>query len=140
VTITLDELDEAHARVAIDLINADSPPWILHVGSVPAGAVLPYALVYPIVAWPKGAPATALDGKSRTCVTRWYFHCAGASDQSARAVAGRIRQLLLNVRPAITGRSCDLIGQEASLPPVRDETAGSLVVDIATVYLLTTEG
>jgi hypothetical protein len=140
VTITVDELDEAHAQVAIALITADAPPWPLYVGSVPDGAVPPYALVYPTVTWPDGTPAQALDGRSRTCVTRWYVHAAGATDQSARSVAGRIRQLLLNVRPVIAGRSCGLIDQEASAPPVRDETTGVLVLDIAAIYRLTTEG
>jgi hypothetical protein len=139
VSITLDLLDELHAAVALDLLNADALIPV-YAGSVPDSSTRPYILVYPTVAWPNGRPGDSMDGKTRTCETRWYVHCVGETDQSARSVAGRVRQLLLNVRPTISGRSCGLIKQEASPPPVRDETTGVLVLDIAAVYLLVTEG
>jgi len=139
VSITLDLLDELHARTALDILEADGLIPVYE-GGVPDGATRPYVLVYPTVAWPNGRLGDSLDGKTRTCETRWFVHCAGETDQSARSVAGRVRQLLLNVRPTITGRSCGLIKQEASPPPVRDETTGVLVLDIAAVYLLVTEG
>ncbi len=139
MSITLDLLDEAHAAVAVDILTADALIPV-YTGSVPDGVTRPYILIYPTVAWPNGRDADALDGKTRTCETRWYIHCAGETDQSARSVAGRVRQLLLNVRPVIAGRSCGLIKQEASPPPVRDETTGVTVLDIAAVYLLVTEG
>jgi hypothetical protein len=137
--ITIDQLDEAHAAVAIDILEADNA-WPVYVDGVPDDATRPYALIYPVVSWPKGRLSDALDGKTRTCETRWYIHCAGETDQGSRAVAGRVRQLLLNVRPTIAGRSCGLISQEASPPAARDETTGVLVLDIAAVYLLVTEG
>lgn len=139
MSITLDLLDELHAAVALDVLTADGLIPV-YAGSVPSDAVRPYILVYPSVSWPNGRPDDSLDGRSRKCETRWYVHCVGETDQSARSVAGRVRQLLLNVVPTITGRSCGRIKQEASPPPVRDETTGVLVLDIAAVYLLVTEG
>lgn len=135
--ITIDELDEAHARAALDPLEADGGLTVFE-GVVPDGSTPPYVLVYTSVQWPNTGDGKTLDGKTGMCVTRWYCHCAGASDQAARAVAGRVRQLLLDRQPTIAGRSCGFIQQEASPPPVRDETAGSLVQDIVSVYVLYT--
>lgn len=135
----LDLLDEAHAQVAIAILQADTT-WPTYVDQVPDTAKPPYALVYPAVGWPAGRPYKSLDGKSRTCETRWYIHCVGSTDQSARSVAGRVRQLLLNVQPTIATRSCGLISQEVVPTLIPNEATGVLVVDLATVYLLVTEG
>lgn len=135
--IVVDALDEAHARVVLDILEGDGGV-VVHEGVVPNDAEPPYALVYIAVQWPGSGEGQAFDGTTSTCVTRWYIHCAGATDQAARAVANWVRQLLVNVQPEITGRSCGLIQQEASLPPVPDETVGRLVQDIVGVYILTT--
>lgn len=138
--ITIDELDDKHAQVAIVLLTADAA-WPVYTDKVPDGAVPPYAKVDTIVSWPDGEPDGSLDGATRRCVTRWYVHSVGDTDINARSVAGRSRQLLLNVVPTITGRSCGRIKQDvASLPPVRDETSGVLRIDVTAVYKLTTEG
>jgi hypothetical protein len=71
-------------------------------------------------------------------VTRWYVACVGGSDQSARSIGNRARQLLVNVHPTIAGRTCGLIQQEATRPPVRNELTGELVEDIVDTYVLTT--
>lgn len=134
--ITIDELDEKHARAALDVLEADGA-WPVFTGKVPDQTPPPYVMAYPTVEWPIGEGQT-LEGKTSTCITRWYFHCVGPSDADARAVAGRVRQLLANFRPTISGRSCGLIQQEASLPPVRDETTGVLVMDVASIYVLYT--
>ena len=141
--ITLDLLDEAHARAALDPLEADGGLTVYE-GVVPADPTTgqavppPYVLVYTSVQWPSQGDGKTLDGRTGMCVTRWYCHCAGASDQAARAVAGRVRQLLLDRQPAIAGRSCGFIRQEASPPPSRDQTIGSLVQDIVSVYVLYT--
>lgn len=133
----IDELDEAHAQAALAILIADGNQPVYQ-GVVPDGPTLPYVLVYTVVSWPATVDGTTLDAHTGTCVTRWYTHCVGATDASTRAVANRVRQLLVNVQPVITGRSCGLIQQEAALPLVPDETAGSLVQDLAAVYVLTT--
>lgn len=135
--ITVDELDEAHARAALDLLEGDGTMTV-YKGAVPNGSKPPYVLVYTAVQWPGSGEGQTFDGITSACVTRWYCHCAGASDQGARAVANWVRQLLVNAHPTIAGRSCGFIQQEASPPPVRDETVGSLVQDIVSVYVLYT--
>lgn len=135
--ITVDGLDELHARAALDILNGDDSITVF-TGSVPDNAQPPYVLVYTAVAWPDSVDGKTYDGKTGTCVTRWYTHCAGGSDQATRTVANWVRQLLNNAHPTITGRSCGLIQQEASPPPVRDQTTGVLVQDIVSVYTLTT--
>lgn len=137
--ITIDELDEQHAQVAIAILEADDA-WPVHVGSVPDGSALPYALVYSIVGWPDGNPDESLDGLTRRCETRWYIHCVGGTDQSARAVSGRVRQLLLNVKPTITGRSCGFIKQDVEPTFQPNEATGLLIVDLTSVYLLVSVG
>jgi hypothetical protein len=135
----LDLLDEAHAQVAITILQADMT-WPTHVDKVPDDAKPPYALVYPVVGWPDGDPDESLDGRTRRCETRWYIHCAGSTDQSARSVSGRVRQLLLNVRPTIVGRDCGLISQDVPPTLMPNEATGVLVVDLMSVYLLVSVG
>ena len=141
--ITLDLLDEAHAQVALTILAADGNQPV-YAGAVPQdpttgkSAPPPYVLVYSVVEWPVGPEGTTLDGITAACVTRWYTHSVGGTDQQTRSVANRVRQLLKDVQPTITGRSCGFIQQEAALPLVRDETTGQLVQDLAAVYVLTT--
>ena len=136
--ITIDGLDEAHAKVALDILTADGGSWTVYKGSVGPLPTKPYVLVYTVVEWPGVGISNALDGRSGTCVTRWYTHSVGESDQGTRAVANRVRQLLVNVRPTIAGRSCGFIQQETALPFQRDETTGALIQDLTAVYILTT--
>jgi hypothetical protein len=135
--ITIDQLDEKHARAALDILEADGG-LAVYEGVVPQPRAEAYVLVYTAVQWPGQGEGQSFDGTTSTCVTRWYTHCVGATDQGSRTVANRVRQLLVNVRPTIPGRSCGFIQQEASPPPVRDQTTGVLVQDIAAVYILTT--
>lgn len=136
--ITIDLLDEAHAQVALTILAADSPGVIpVYPGAAPDNVAPPYVLVYSVVEWP-GADGATLDGLTSACVVRWYTHSIGGTDQQTRSVANRVRQLLKDVHPTITGRSCGFIRQEAALPLVRDETTGQLVQDLAAVYVLTT--
>lgn len=135
--IAIDELDEKHARVALDILAADDGV-ALYEGKVPDSAPPPYALVYTSVTWPGSGEGQSFDGHTGTCVTRWIVHNAGGTDQAARAIGNRVRQLLVNVEPEIEGRSCGLIQQEDALPPVPDETTGVLVQDVIAVYILVT--
>src|ERR1044071_7500712 len=110
-----DLLDELHARVALDLLEADSDLTVYE-GKVPDTPAARYVLVYTAVEWPRSNDGDALDGRSRTCWTRWYCHCVGGTEASARAIGALVKGDLLNVRPSIAGRTCGLIEQEASPP------------------------
>lgn len=133
-----DQLDELHARAGLDLLHADTHLVVHDETSIPAGTLGPYVRVYTHTERPFDHPGNRLSGTSDTYVVRWYCHCIGPNDTSARAVAMRVRAALLDVRPVIAGRSCAPIRMESSLPPTPDETTGDLVVDLAVVYRLTT--
>lgn len=132
-----DLVDELHARAGLGLLIAD-PGLTVYEGFVPNGFALPYVLVYTSVEWPEEGEGQSFDATTSTCVTHWYTHSAAVTEQAARAVAGRVRGRLVNVRPDIPGRSCCLIQQESSLPAVRDQTTGTTVFDIVAAYVLTT--
>jgi len=134
--LTIDLLDEAHAQIALTILAADGLMPV-YPGVAPDNVAPPYVLVYSVVEWPAGE-GTTLAGITSACVTRWYTHSVGGTDQQTRSVANRVRQLLKDVQPTITGRSCGFIQQESALPLVRDELTGVLVQDLAAVYVLTT--
>jgi hypothetical protein len=135
--ITIDQLDEAHAQDALSILSADANQPV-YAGVAPNAVTPPYELVYTTVELTGEGDGKTLDATTSTCVTRWYTHSVGATDQSTRAIANRVRQLLVNVHPTISGRTCGLIQQEAALPVSRDERTGALIQDLAAVYILTT--
>lgn len=138
--LTIDQLDETHARIALDILEADANQPVYE-GNTPDNVAVPYVLVYTHVSWPgNGSEGQTLEHKTNQCNTRWIVHCAGETDQAARALSNRVRQLLVNVRPVIAGRSCSLIQQESSLNPVRDERTGVLVMDVVADYSFTSNG
>lgn len=130
-----DGLDQALANAGLGLLQADVNLTVLD-GSVPNGTIPPYVLVYTTIEWPDGAPADSLDGLAGSPVARWYCHCVGATEAAARGVAQRARTQLLNQRPVIAGLNLGLIKQEQALPPARDETTGTVVMDAVSVYRL----
>jgi len=137
-----DDLDELHARVALDLLAADPGlgPDRVYDGKVPDGSEPPYVLVYTTVSRPAGGAgaANALDGRDVTIITDWYCHCVGGTAAAARAVSMRVNRALHNVRPTITGRSCSMVRQGETTPPNRDETTGVMVMDLVVTYQLIT--
>lgn len=134
-----DQLDELHAQAGLALLHANPDLVVYDDEKVPPGATR-YVRVYTHIERPAGHTGNRLTGNSDTVVTRWYCHCVGENDTSARAVAMLVRASLLNVRPTIAGRSCDKIKQDAAQPARRDESARPLVVDLVQVYRLTTTG
>lgn len=138
--LTIDQLDEAHARVALDILEADANQPVYE-GKAPDNVHPPYVLVYSEVSWPaNGSEGETLENITNQCVTRWFVHCAGETDKAARALGNRVRQLLVNVQPVIAGRSCSRIQQHATYRPVRDERTGVLVMDVGAVYQFTSNG
>jgi hypothetical protein len=136
-----DLLEQAHIDAGLGLLRADTGLTVYPgpEGLVPANPSPPYVRVYTSIETPGGTGvADALDGKSATWVTTWICHCVGANEYAAAAIAMRVRSALLDVRPVIAGRSCDLIGKEASQPTQRDSSTGVDVYDRVDVYSLTT--
>lgn len=131
-----DLLDKLHADAGVAFLQANTNLTV-HAEKVPDGARTPYVKVYSYTEWPQTGDANALDGRSVTCTVRWYCHCVGATEAAARAVAGQVRESLLNKRPAVAGRSVGLIYQEASTVPRPDESTGTAVYDQVAVYAAT---
>lgn len=135
-----DGLDVALSNVALSLLAADlgPPPLVVFDGLVPPNTSVDagYIQVYTYLARPSEDPDNAMDGRTRVWVCRWVLHCVGGTALAARAVAQRARTALLDVRPTVAGLSCGLIRMDDSLPPVRDESTGSLVMDATDTYSL----
>lgn len=138
---------QAHAQAVLDLLDADNapPPLVVFDGAVPKDPATgksrtpPYVLVYFTVSTPSGempADSTSLDMDSDRVVLRAYCHNVGGSAQAARIVAGRTRGALLNMTPAISGRTCWPIRHDEGQPAQRDESTGVLVLDQVDVYRL----
>lgn len=96
----------------------------------------PYVLVYTSVGWPKTGEANAFDGLSVTCMTRWIVHCIADTENAALAVAGLVREAMLDQVPTIPGRNCDQIDFEgdAGDPANRSELGSQPRYDLTVVY------
>lgn len=108
-------------------------------GLVPAGAALPYSVVYFDAGTPgaEQAPdAVNLVSNSDVINLNIYVHSVGANAQAARNVGWKVRAALLNVKPTVVGRVCHPIRMVDSAPPARDESTGTLIMDLADVYRL----
>jgi hypothetical protein len=134
----LTEVDHKAAGLALLQGNAALTVYDGRLPDAATDVTPPYVLVYTFVEWPDADPAQSLNAASGTCVVTWYCHCVGSSDYASLVVAGQVRSSLLDQRPAITGRSVDLIRMVSSLPPQRDETLRRAVMDTVVVYQLQT--
>lgn len=131
-----------HANALLALLRADPGLTVYPkvngaagsgTGLVPAGSTPPYVAVHVTTDRPLGE---TLDMRSIRVVVRAYCHCVGANPTAARAVADRVAAALLDVKPAVTGRTVWPIRHDASQPPRNDESTGALVVDLVDVYRL----
>ena len=131
-----DGLDQALAGAGLALLAADTSLTVYD-GKVPAGTTPPYVLVYTSVDHPSEDEDNPVSGLTRVWLARWICHCVGGFGEdgsAARAVAQRVRTALLDVRPTVSGLSCGLIRFESGDPPQRDETTGSLLMDVVVTY------
>jgi hypothetical protein len=135
-----DVFEHDHMDAALALLRADSGLTVYPdaQGFVPAAFADHYVRVYCEIDRPIDGPANKIDGLSASWVVRWYCHCVGPNEYSAVAVAGRVRALLLDVTPSITGRVCWPIRQDASQPTIRDESTGTTAYDRVLVFAMTT--
>lgn len=108
-------------------------------GKVPDGIKPPYTVVYFTIQTPGGeqAPdAVDLVGDSDVINLNIYAHNVGGNAQAARNMSWKVRAALLNVKPVVAGRVCHPIRQVDGAPPVKDESTGTLIMDLADVYRL----
>lgn len=131
-----------HATWLLGQLAADTQLTVCD-GKVNQGIAPPYVLVYLLVQTPDGLQApdkVKLNGDSDVIDLRAYCHSVGAGVNAAsnsRAVQDRVRTQLLNVRPAITGRTCFPVRWLDGQPENRnEEVPGDPVVDSVDIYRL----
>ena len=131
--------DHCDAFLALLRSASGSPALDVYDGRVAGDP--PYALVYFAIETPDGlvAPdAVPLTYDSDVIDARAYVHCVGADPEAAkaaRAVAGRVRAVVLNQTLTVSGRSCFPIRWREGQPPQRnEETPGLTVFDQVDVY------
>lgn len=121
-----------HAAAVMALLDPD-PVWSPYDGALPNPTpALPYWVVYFASAWPD----LNFRGVTKTFQLRIYVHNVAGNGDAARKGSDRARALLLDVRPAVAGRTCYPIRWEESQPPQRDDTTGAVVMDAVDTYLL----
>jgi hypothetical protein len=140
-----DLLDKAHVDAVLALLAAGlDPAIVVYDGVVPSPypdpEVHPYVVVYFSGGWPTDGAGNAFDGRSATYRMQCYTHSVGGTAAACRAVAGQVRAALLNVRPAISGRSVFPIRWDDGQPAGTDESLGFPVINKADVYELKTTG
>jgi hypothetical protein len=132
-----DGLDQALVNAGLALLEAD-PDLTVFDGKVPNGSRPPYVLVYTTVDRPDSDVDLGFGARSKVWVTRWICHCVGAGEDAAaaRAIAQKVRTQLLDQTVTIPGLNTGLIRAEPATPPRRDESLGTLVMDLVATYRL----
>lgn len=105
-----------HLR-AVQTLLAGLPVTFYDDGQVPTEPTFPYAVMF------AGTPdetSTALCGTSNHATFAFQITAVGMSSESALAVADAARALLLDVRPAVAGRSCSRIRKAYARPVTTD--------------------
>lgn len=136
---------QEHADWVLDQLRGDAGLTVCD-GTVPNGTKPPYVKVDLLVQTPDGLTApdkVRLSGDSDVIDMWIYCHCVGGGVNAAgnaRAVSGRVRARLLNVRPVLAGRVCFPVRWREGQPAERNEEIPSApVMDIVDVYGLTTK-
>lgn len=140
-----DLLDDQHARVVLDLLDANNALTVFDGEVTRPYPAPPYVLVYTSLAWPAGDAGlgNALDHNSVTCVATFYVHCvggtvaAGGAAAACRALSMQVRASLLDALPVIANRSCTRLTLDDAQIPNKDETTGTVVMDAVLVYSFT---
>lgn len=107
---------EDHAQALLTLLRAGAPVLTVYDGNVPANPALPYCVLY--LGW--DAERTALQAVTDQFNGRAQVTSVGANAQAARIVAKLVADRLIDVAPAVAGRSCWPITHELAQPPRED--------------------
>lgn len=128
-------IDEHAAAVLTLLTAAVTAPRKLYDGMVPAG-IDPRANPYVVVYFDSNDPEFDLRAQPWLFELTATTHSVGGNAQAARQVADIVRTALAGVVPSVSGRACMPIRREPGVPPQRDESTGTLVMDQIDTYVL----
>lgn len=107
---------EAHAAALLALLRGDPLLLNVHDGHVPANPALPYCVLY--LGW--DAERTALAAVTDQFSGIAQITSVGANASAARIVAKRVADRLIDIAPAVAGRTCWPITHELGQPPRED--------------------
>lgn len=126
-------IDE-HAQAVLDLLTGAG--LNVHDGAVPSSVNVdsgPYVLPY----FDSTDPELSFEAGPFRFEMTMTLHSVGGSAQASRMVADIARTALVGVVPVVTGRACFPITRElGGVPPQRDESTGSLVMDQVDLYVI----
>ncbi len=120
----------AHVDAVLSLLSTQ-PGVRAYDGEAPAGAVLPYAVVY---ADSGAADATSLGHASTWRTFRVWTVCVGSTQLQVRALEERVETALLDVTPTVTGRRVTPIRKGATQPVRRDDDVDPAVFEAADIW------
>lgn len=126
---------DAHANAVFALLAAD-PLLTVYDGKVP-NTIDPKVNPYVVAYFAGSFPDLQFRGIAHTFQLRITLHCVGGSSKAARVIADRVRAVLMDVTPVVSGRVCyPLRYEEDTSPPLTNEVTGSQVVDQIEPYVL----
>jgi hypothetical protein len=127
---------QAHADAGLNLLRTDAQLTVFdgRVGSSPPDH---YVAVHSFRQLPSGLvepDKIKLTGRSTVVDMRFYCHCVGRTEMAARATAGRVEDLLLDVTLVVGGRTCLPLRWIEGQPPQRNEDTLEPSFDQVDVY------
>jgi hypothetical protein len=105
----------AHHRAVLTLLG---DAVTVYVSRAANDATMPYVVLHPDQGQ---ADTTSYEGRSDWRSWRYTTTCVGSTPEQAGWAAERVEANLLDIRPAVAGRTCTPIRKEAPIPVDRDE-------------------
>jgi hypothetical protein len=130
-------IDE-HAAAVLALLNGVGKPAAIRIDDGKTPDPLPELSTHPyaLASFDSDDPEFDKEANAWLFVMTVTVHCVGANAQAARQVADWVRTALVAVRPTVSGRSCFPTTSEPGIPPQRNETTGSTVMDLVAQYTI----
>jgi hypothetical protein len=118
-------------RAAIKALLAPMPMQFYGSGQIPDLPTFPYAVLYMDTSV---EDRTTLSGPTDEATFRFQVTSVGLTDDSAVVVADTARNLVLDVRPVVAGRTCTRIGKETSIPIREDRDVTITEANLHPIY------
>lgn len=126
----------AHVDGLLTLLAAQATGVGVYRGEAPAGAALPYVVLYT----DPGTPEGSLGDRHRDLLIEFQATAVGRTSEQAEWAADKVRGVLLTQQPTVTGRVVQPLWQAASGPRVqRDDDLTPPVFYLPVIYQMRTE-